>query len=76
MKTLPVNNFCKKNASLGKNSAQYSWPPRQIFGRQDHYSGGHNPGEQPLPTARSLLQNLGKTLVLAVLPPGAALVFY
>ena len=27
-----------------KNSAQYSGPPQQIFGRQDHYSGGHNPG--------------------------------
>ena len=49
---------------------------RQIFVRQDRYSGGHITGALQLPSLRSISQNLGKTLVLAVLPPVAALIMH
>ena len=47
--------------------------PRQIFCMQDHHIGGHITGAAPLLTPCSVLQNPGKTSVLAVLPPMAAL---
>ena len=51
-------------------TAKYSGLPRQIF----QYSGGHIPGVPPLTPPCSILQNPGKTTVLGVLPPVAALV--
>ena len=47
--------------------------PRQIFDRQNSHGGGHIPSVPQLPTPCSIFQIPGKTLVLAVLPPVAAL---
>ena len=51
-------------------TAKYSGLPRQIF----CLTGGHIPGASLLTLPSSILQNPGKTTVLAVLPPVAALV--
>jgi hypothetical protein len=48
-------------------------PPRQIFGSQDHHKRSHITGSTPLQPPRFMLQNPGKTSVLAVLPAVAAL---
>jgi hypothetical protein len=50
------------------HSKKHSGPPWQIFGRQDRHKGS-----QITSAPHSILQNPGKTLVLAVLPAVAAL---
>jgi len=50
-------------------------PPKKIFGRQDRHSGGDINGLSPLPPPHTIPQNSGKTMVLPVLPPVAALNF-
>ena len=50
-----------------------SGPPRPCFGRKNDHSGSHITGIPLLLPQCSILQNPGKTSVLAVLPPVTSL---